>query len=187
VNNFDKKVLRNIHLAKRLKLSKKFTAQASQKIANRVLSLVEVANNKTFSLYLPIRGEVETNLIIDTLVARDARIFVPAYSLEIKNYMFSQFGNWKDLEKGPLGILQPIEINPVDSASIEVAIIPGLAFSRKGVRLGYGKGVFDRLLAKSKAIRIGITYDFQIVDKIPKEEHDLAMDLVVTEKRVIRS
>ena len=54
------------------------------------------------------------------------------------------------------------------------------------MRLGYGKGVFDKLLSKSKALRIGLAYDFQIVDEIPQEKHDLVMDLVVTEERVIR-
>ena len=56
-----------------------------------------------------------------------------------------------------------------------------------GVRLGYGKGVFDRLLADSKALRVGLAYDFQIVDELPREKHDLVMDLVVTEKRIIKT
>jgi 5-formyltetrahydrofolate cyclo-ligase len=186
VNNFDKKAFRNIYLTKRLKLSKKFTGQTSKKIAEKLLSLKEIAKSSTFSLYLPINNEIETNLIIDTLILKDARILVPAYFSGIKSYVLSRFVSWQDLEEGPFKIFQPTEIKSVDPSLVEIAIMPGLAFSHKGVRLGYGKGVFDKLFAKSKALKIGLAYDFQIIDKIPKEEHDLIMDLVVTEKRVVR-
>ena len=67
---------------------------------------------------------------------------------------------------------------------MDVSIIPGVAFDKKGVRLGYGKGVFDRLLAKSQAFKIGLAYDFQIVDELPREKHDLVMDIVESEKKV---
>ena len=111
---------------------------------------------------------------------------MPAYLATNNDYLFTRFDGWQNLEEGPKGILQPRIIKSVDSSLIEVAILPGLAFSKSGVRLGYGKGVFDRLLAKSKAIRIGLAYDFQLVDKIEKEKHDLLMDMVVTEKKVYR-
>ena len=65
---------------------------------------------------------------------------------------------------------------------MEVAIIPGLAFGKNDTRLGYGKGVYDQLLANFKGLKIGLAYDFQIVDKLPKERHDLKMDMVLTEK-----
>ncbi|KKR61473.1 MAG: hypothetical protein UU00_C0013G0049 [Microgenomates group bacterium GW2011_GWC1_40_35] len=174
MNNFDKKTLRDIFLSKRLALSKKFIAQTSRNITDKILSVGKIADSQLFSIYLPIKNEVETKLIIDSLNLRDAKILVPAYSTKIKDYVFSKFGNWQSLEKGPRGILQP-------------TILPGLAFSKRGVRLGYGKGVFDRLFSNSKAIRIGLAYDFQIVDKIPQEEHDLVMDIIITEKRVLRS
>ncbi|KKR77593.1 MAG: hypothetical protein UU19_C0007G0002 [Candidatus Curtissbacteria bacterium GW2011_GWD1_40_8] len=187
MNNFDKKTLRDIFLSKRLALSKKFIAQTSRNITDKILSVGKIADSQLFSIYLPIKNEVETKLIIDSLNLRDAKILVPAYSTKIKDYVFSKFGNWQSLEKGPRGILQPRIIEPVDPSLVDVAILPGLAFSKRGVRLGYGKGVFDRLFSNSKAIRIGLAYDFQIGDKIPQEEHDLVMDIIITEKRVLRS
>lgn len=186
VNNFDKKVLRKILLAKRLKLSKKFISQASQEITRKILSLREVADKRAFSLYLSINNEVDTKDIIDNLLQKEVSIFVPAYSKVLNDYLFGKFTSWHDLEEGPKGILQPRIIESFDSSLTEVAILPGLAFSKGDVRLGYGKGVFDRLLSKSKALKIGLAYDFQIVNKIPKEEHDLVMDLVITEKKVYR-
>ena len=186
VNNFDKKVLRNILFTKRLRFSKKFITQVSQEITRKILSVREFADKKAFCLYLPINNEVDTRDIIDDLLQKKANIFVPAFSKKYDDYSFAKFTSWQDLEEGPKGILQPRIIKSVDSSLIEVAILPGLAFSKSGVRLGYGKGVFDKLLSKSKALRIGLAYDFQIVDEIPQEKHDLNMNLVVTEEKVYR-
>jgi len=180
-----KQNLRKTFLKKRLNLSTAVVLKKSLKIANLLLKIPEIRAQSNFSLYLPIKNEVETNLIIDALILRTATILVPAYSDKVKGYVFSKFGNWQSLEKGPRGILQPIVIEPVDPSIIDIAILPGLVFSKTGIRLGYGKGVFDRLLAKSKAVRIGLAYDFQVVGEIPQEEHDLVMDFVVTEKKIV--
>ena len=144
-------------------------------------------DKKRIAAYLAINNEVDTREIIDKLIERGSTIFIPAYFMQNHQYHFAKFNGWKDLEKGPKGIWQPANSKPVDPKNLEVAILPGVVFSKKGVRLGYGKGVFDRLLSDSFALKIGLAYNFQIVDKLPKEKHDLVMDLVVTEKRVIRS
>ena len=125
----------------------------------------------------------------------------PGVSKVSMGYAFAEFTGWQNLEKGPFGILQPIHnrgnkpglelhykpgLRNSFEENIDLAIIPGVAFDKHGVRLGYGKGVFDKLLADSKAFKIGLAYDFQIVDELPREKHDLVMDFVVTESRVIR-
>ena|SRR3989344_282723 len=182
----NKESLRRIFLNKRLSSSVSTVLRRSQKITNRLLTISEIKEKNNFSAYLPINNEVDTKGIINDLLQKEISIFVPAFLATNNDYLFTRFDGWQNLEEGPKGILQPQIIESFDSLLIEVAILPGLAFSKDGVRLGYGKGVFDRLLSKSKAIKIGLAYDFQIIDKIPKEEHDLLMDLVVTEKRVIR-
>ncbi|MBI3341770.1 5-formyltetrahydrofolate cyclo-ligase, partial [Candidatus Curtissbacteria bacterium] len=68
----------------------------------------------------------------------------------------------------------------------DVVAVPSLAFDIHGYRLGYGKGVYDQLLNGSKTIRVGLAYDFQIMDKLPNEPHDLRMNFVVTEKKVYK-
>lgn len=75
------------------------------------------------------------------------------------------------------------EVFPIEK--IEVIIVPGVAFDRKGRRLGRGKGFYDRLLGESKAIKIGVGYEFQLVDEVPSEAHDVPMDIVITEKATI--
>lgn len=89
------------------------------------------------------------------------------------------------LSEGYSHIQEPTgdDIFPVDD--IEVIVVPGIAFDRKGRRLGRGKGFYDRLLAESKATKIGIGYEFQLIDNVPAESHDIPMDIIITEKTTI--
>ena len=182
----DKKKLRDIYLKKRTHVLHLEVSKKSMVIARKLLKMPEIRGKRNFSVYLPINNEVDTKIIIGKLIEQGANIFVPYYSKSTDDYLFARFGGWRDLEEGPYKIPQPKNSHPQESGLIEVAIIPGVAFSKNGVRTGYGKGVFDRLLAKSNALKIGLAYDFQIVDEITHEEHDLLMDIIVTEKMVYR-
>lgn len=85
------------------------------------------------------------------------------------------------LEIGSFHIEEPKgnEICPVEE--IEMIVVPGIAFDRKGQRLGRGKGFYDRLLKSAKAMKIGVGYDFQLIEELPSEAHDVPMDMVITE------
>lgn len=89
------------------------------------------------------------------------------------------------LELGSFHIEEPTGENTINHELIDLIIVPAVAFDRKGNRLGRGKGFYDRLLSDVSATTIGIGYDFQLIDKIPTEEHDVAMDMVVTQNSVI--
>lgn len=84
------------------------------------------------------------------------------------------------LELGAFHIEEPTGSDTVNADEIELIVVPGVAYDRKGHRLGRGKGFYDRLLAESKATKIGIAYEFQIVDEIPTEPHDISMDIVIS-------
>lgn len=178
--------LRSKYLKLRKELSRDFAEKRSRLIAQKVLSLEEMASAKVVSAYLAINNEVEARLIIDQLLKSGVKILVPKYLTDNDQYAFVAFGSWKELMKGPFGIDEPTEATPADPATIEVAIIPGLVFDRSGWRLGYGKGVFDRLLAGPKAVKIALAFELQIVDQIPYDKNDLRMDLIVTEKEIYR-
>ncbi|MDE6369732.1 MAG: 5-formyltetrahydrofolate cyclo-ligase, partial [Muribaculaceae bacterium] len=90
------------------------------------------------------------------------------------------------LELGSFHIEEPTGEDVVDVNDIELMVIPAVAFDRKGNRLGRGKGFYDRLLSSSKATKIGVGYEFQLFDSIPSEPHDVAMDMVITQKTVIK-
>jgi len=90
-----------------------------------------------------------------------------------------------DMKKGAYGILEPKTVRKADENNIDVILVPGLAFDRNGGRMGFGKGYYDRLLESSKAVKIGLCYDFQILEKIPTESHDVPMNFVITEKEIL--
>ncbi len=94
-----------------------------------------------------------------------------------------------DLKPGAFGILEPDpdRTGTVEWASIQVAVLPGLAFDLRGYRLGRGAGHYDRSLAAllPEARRIGLAFECQVVQRLPVEPHDIPVDLVVTEERII--
>ncbi|OGE00801.1 5-formyltetrahydrofolate cyclo-ligase, partial [Candidatus Curtissbacteria bacterium RIFCSPLOWO2_02_FULL_40_11] len=136
-----------------------------------------------YLIYLPTKNEVDTKLLIHFLIQNRKNIYVPA--LVENDWTISQFKSLDGLVKNKYKTLQPKKISAVSSNKIDVAIVPGVAFDKKGVRLGYGKGVYDNLLKKFKGLKIGLAYEFQIVERLPAESHDLKTDLIVTEKQVV--
>jgi 5-formyltetrahydrofolate cyclo-ligase len=102
--------------------------------------------------------------------------------LEIK-----KIEDMNQLKIGRYDILEPIEelktINPNDP---EILFIPGIAFGINYERLGRGGGYFDIFLPKTSGLKVGLAYEFQIFDSLPVQEHDIKMDIIVTEKRIIR-
>ncbi len=88
------------------------------------------------------------------------------------------------LRLGSFQIEEPQGDDTVDVGDIEMIIVPGVAYDRKGNRVGRGKGYYDRLLSGSKALKVGVAYDFQMVDEIDAEPHDVKVDLVITDRGI---
>lgn len=180
----DKAKLRSYFIKKRQNLSRQEVKEKSAAIFKKVKKLIYCTQYKKFLLYSSISNEVLTDEAVEFLAGKNREVFLPAFGSGF--YRISKFEGWEEMIEGPYYIRQPKKGRFIKSQDIEVAIIPGVAFSKSGVRLGYGKGVYDRLLAKSNAIKIGLAYEFQIASQLPQEEHDLLMDIVVTEKKVYR-
>ncbi len=111
------------------------------------------------------------------------RFFLPrvnGVNLDILPYEESR------LELGSFHIEEPTGDNVADVNDIELMIIPAVAFDRKGNRLGRGKGFYDRLLSTSRATKIGVGYEFQLFDSIPSEAHYVPIDMIITQKTIIK-
>lgn len=89
------------------------------------------------------------------------------------------------LELGSFHIEEPTGNNVTDPSEIELVVVPAVAYDRKGKRLGRGKGFYDRFLKDTHATKVGVGYEFQLLDEIPAEPHDVAMDIIVTQKTTI--
>lgn len=181
----NKENFREYFLAKRLRLDKKSVFENSRKIAQKLLSIEQITNKKNFGVYLSVKNEVDLNYLIDTLIFLDKKVYAPRYFKDY-GYFFVKFDGWKNLDMGPYKILQPTVKDKVKIHYLEVVFIPGLAFDKEGFRLGYGKGIYDKLLAKFNGVKVGVCFDFQIVDLLPAYAHDTKVDLIVCEKRIER-
>lgn len=92
------------------------------------------------------------------------------------------------LAEGAYRIMEPTKGEPVGLDTIDMVIVPAVAYDRHGNRVGRGKGFYDRLLADSRAAKVGIAYDFQLLDDdIEVEEHDTPVDIIITERRYIKA
>lgn len=153
-------------------------------ISQKLLGLAQIATAHNVLLYLPVNGEVDTKYILAHFQKMKSNIFLPTYLKENKKWAISKIDNFDDLGMGPFGILQPQRANIYDVSYLDLAIVPLVAFSAELHRLGYGRGVYDRLLDKVGITKIGLAYEFQLIETLPTELHDVKMDYVVTEKKI---
>ncbi len=160
------------------------TEEDSNRITQKLLSLPEIKVSKYILLYYPHKNEVNTLPVIQKLLKEGKSVLLP--KVQGKDIIPIKINNLFQLKKGYAGIKEP-EGEAVSPEKIDVVIVPGVAFDRKGHRLGYGKGYYDRFLLKTKAKKIGLAYDFQIVQEIPAEEHDVPLDLIITPTQIIHT
>jgi len=173
----DKRTVRKEMLEKRLSLSREFIENASKKICERIKEIGEYKNAKVVAVYFPIKNEVD----IFPLLKNETKTFVLP-RLEKEKLAFAPFSSLGELKKGRFGIPEPVA--PKWEGSIDVILVPALAFSPTKHRLGYGKGYYDEFLKRVDPFKVGAAFDFQI-SHFAHEEHDAAMDVVITEKRII--
>ena len=132
------------------------------------------------AVYLASPQEIDLSPFIRKMLAMGVKVVAPRWNGETYELAVLKGLGDEHLRKGPMGILEPAEAEIVQPEDVEVWLVPGLAFTRNGKRLGYGGGWYDRLLADIKfPLSIGIAYAFQVVDDLPSEPHDVPLAGVV--------
>lgn len=179
----EKKALREEMRSKRRFLEIEEIAEYSAEICEKSLEYVKDA--KAVCIFLPAFKEPDTFGIIEELWSRGIKVAVPISDTDTFEITLSYIENRESLERGAYGIYEPTVIHEVDENDIDVIFVPGLAFDRNGGRMGFGKGYYDKFLARSRGIKIGLCYDFQLFDAIPTEKHDVPMDYIITEKEIL--
>ena len=170
--------------AKRRALTAAEAAEKSEAICEKLFNLKEFNTGGTAALYMSSFNEPQTDAVIKRLRYEGRRAAVPVTDTQSGTLTHAEIT--ENTRKGAYGIPEPAEIVPINIEETEIILVPGLAFDKTGARMGFGKGYYDKLLGTSKAIKIGLCYDFQLLDKIPSEPHDVPMDIIITEKRVQR-
>lgn len=181
-----KNVLRTRMLAARDRLGSDERLQAGSLILKALSALPEYKAAVTVALYAEFRGEVPTGQMIRQALASGKVVLLPA--VVGNSLVFRCIEGEDDLAPGCFGIEEPkSSCRTIAPEAIDLFVIPGVAFDLKGNRVGYGKGYYDRSLHRFEAggRLIGICYDFQLVDEIVGQPHDVIMDRVITERRVV--
>jgi len=132
--------------------------------------------------------EVQTQDLIRRMLGDGKEVYVPKTDKENRTLIVSQIMDFeKDLAAGAFGILEPSKTREADIKKIEMWIIPGIAFDRRGYRVGHGKGYFDSFFRKNsvRGMKLGMAYSFQIVPRVEEKTYDVPVDMVVTEREVI--
>jgi 5-formyltetrahydrofolate cyclo-ligase len=164
---------------------------ADNKINYKLEELEDLNNGKVIAAYISDGSEVNLEQYLKSLIEVGRKICLPRFSREEGDVMYQMVyvsDIEKDLTVGKFGIPEPKAGLSVVSDKVYSEmnwLIPGVVFDVDGGRLGRGKGVYDRLLAKSNGIKIGIFYSCQQHISVPRSSHDHDLDLVITEDRVL--
>ena len=171
--------LRKLLIKKRKEIIDK--KELSTRIVNKVLELDIYKEAKVIALYKSMKDEVNTNSLINESL-KEKVVLLPR---TINNEMYFVIINQDTLyEKSNIGVLEPIGKRYNDK--IDLIIVPGIAFDNDLNRIGFGKGYYDKYLSHQDIYKIGICFDEQIVDYIPTLDHDIKMDMIITEKKLIK-
>jgi len=179
-----KNQLKESILEKRNSLSKEDILEKSNQIKNNLFNLKHYKNSKTIMFFVSINSEINTHDMIRESLKNKTIIVPKVEHHEIEPSVIIDFDNL--VPSGKFGIFEPIEAMKVAYKNIDLILVPGIVFDNLGYRIGYGYGYYDKFLKKvPKALKIGLAYDCQVVEKIPNEMHDIPVDIIVTEERII--
>jgi 5-formyltetrahydrofolate cyclo-ligase len=181
-----KRSVREAALSARRALSAPERAARSEQIARHVLALDVFERAQTIAVYAALGAEVDTTLIAAGAESRGKRLAFPRAAGE-RGLAFS-LATLETLVLGPFGTREPPPGAPlVEPSSLGLVLVPGVAFDLQCRRLGRGRGHYDATLAALPAgvARIGLAFEVQLVDEVPLEPHDVVLDAVVTESRVV--
>lgn len=188
MKKYEKEELRKLVLAKRSALTEEQRREKSKSILKNILALPEFGSAETIMAYLDFRGEVETTDLASEILSAGKRLVIPL--CHMNNLIPCVIKNLdQDIHVGTWGILEPQKdrIRPLPPKEIDLVLVPGVAFDYQGNRLGYGRGYYDRFLPQLKdgILSAGLSFACQIVEKIPTDDYDCKMSLLITESGLI--
>lgn len=185
----EKKLLRQAVLEKRSRLTLLEIAQKSETIRRIVVATQAFASARFIMAYLDARNEVQTEGIIKQAWAEGKRVAVPVCIPQTHTLLVSEIMSFEELCDGFYCIREPMEeyMRPVSPEQLDLIIVPAVAYDKKGYRIGYGGGYYDRFLSSlNKDIAtIGIAFDVQIIEKVSVQPFDIPVDMVITESGII--
>jgi len=165
-------------------LQEKRRRQYDQAIFLKLFSLSLLQEANAVFCFISSGTEVNTHAVMRQLLQNGKKLSVPKI-IDSGTMIAVPFSNWDELETGQLGILTPVSSAPVNEKP-DVCITPGLGFTENGLRIGFGRGYYDKWFSEHPVIqKIAMAYECQIIEEIPTNNMDVPVDLIVTEERII--
>jgi len=164
--------------------------EASRVICERFAALPEYAAARTVMLYVHVRSEVRTQPLVAAALGEGKHVVVPCCAGDELDLF--RLESLEELEVGTFGIREPRrELRSVPSRHVrpdqlDLVMVPGVAFDRRGGRLGHGKGYYDRLLRQLRpdALAVGVAFECQLLPEVPMLEYDVFLDRIITERKM---
>ena len=187
-NIFDNKIaLRKKQLVLRKKLFANVTQYFNKNLFDRLIEKINFKNMKSVSSFISINTEINTNKLNSYILSKNKTLCLPVIIKKNDHLTFRQFTKFEDMIDGFMKIKEPPITNKVISP--ELLFVPCLAFDLNGFRLGYGGGYYDKTLNylkknKKNPISVGYAFDDQKVLEVPKDNFDMKLDYVITEKKL---
>lgn len=158
-------------------------AQKDAAILKGLEASAQFKGAKRVLVYWGIAEEVNTGVLAEKYL-KEKEIILPR--VEEKRLALHHLSSIEHLRRGKFDILEPhTDLPEVEASTVELAIVPGVAFDEKGHRLGFGGSFYDRLIKELNCPKIALAYECQIVKDVPREDHDQKVDMIITEERII--
>lgn len=171
-------VLRKAMLAKRNEMSQSERERISERICSKLWSYTLEHDIKTIHSYLPMRSEVNVLPLLQKALEKNLTVVAPK-TLRKRQLEHLVMTDTHEMESGIFNTYHPKDAE-VYVGQYDLIIVAGLAFDQMGYRLGYGGGYYDSFLSQNRnAKKVGVCYPFQLLKKIPIEDHDIKLDLII--------
>lgn len=185
-NNSNKNELRAELKKARNNLEPIYVEEASKLICQRIIVSSLYKNANVILAYLAFGKEVSCDELVTQALTDGKTVCIP-YIIDKEHFLAAKLNSLENLVLDRYGIRTVAEpIIEVSHSDIDLILVPGLAFGRDGSRMGMGAGYYDRFLADTQAITLGLAYEKMLQDEIPTDEHDIAMEYIVTESNLIQ-
>ncbi|MGI0087323.1 MAG: 5-formyltetrahydrofolate cyclo-ligase [Nitrosotalea sp.] len=163
-------------------LSLDFINIASNKIRDNLRKVQHYRNAASIGIYFAVGSEVRTQDIMQEILNSGKDLSLPR--VEKNDLVFKKISSFSDLEMGNFSVMEPKE-RCETVKRLDVILVPAIALTRDGYRLGYGFGYYDRYLDGKRSHKIALSYSKQVVKAMPHDSHDIRMDCIVTEDKII--
>lgn len=184
----EKQILRKSLKLIRSKLDSSFIESRALAITNKFFNIVDINKFREVCLYIGFANEVPTKNIIEKLLNKNIKVSAP-YIIDDHNMTLKYIEDYsKDINfNTKFGNGEPFaHCKDCNVENVTMFIIPALAFDENCNRLGFGRGYYDNILKENKnALRIGLSYDYQILPILPKDDNDEILDIIISENKVI--